>query len=481
MAAEQRRLCWFLTAAYALIAAALLTNGDFRLFAPEPFGMVFNDMALRLARGDWSIDPAIIQNEGFRTNGHITTYFGILPALLRIPFVLLGGADVFYSRLSCLAAMTIFIHFNLKLALRFAADSPATSQTRWIVRAWCVSMIVTGPAIYVLGSSYVYNEPIFWGVALAAAFTYIALKRCPKGRWPEGRTLVLLAGIAGLALHTRITEGFGLYAATGVLILRGLWHWHRTRDGSVTAALAAAATALAFIALACVVNNGRWGSPLNFSPPLQTQLFVQVDPHHLEVLMKHGAFNPLRLPVALFYYLAGMPFKAALVPFMEEYYAHPEGPRVPMLLAAPLAFILAGRGLRVLVTGSPNKILFPGLLVIAHALTAFVVLCAAWFAVRYSIELWGLISILAALGVRDTLRQPLFRHGRAIICLLIVMGMAVSGLSLLRYKLDSAGLPHETRFEWSRHLQPIFCPGAPLNGTVDQPPYLVSTSCPPVW
>ena len=49
-----------LAAVYAFLATAIITNFDFRLLAPEDYGLVFNDMAQRLLRLDWAIDREVI-------------------------------------------------------------------------------------------------------------------------------------------------------------------------------------------------------------------------------------------------------------------------------------------------------------------------------------------------------------------------------------------------------------------------------------
>ena len=60
-----------------LWSTALITNFGFDLISPEKFGMVFNDMAQRLLRGDMTIDSHLIDFEAFVRDGRTYTYFGI--------------------------------------------------------------------------------------------------------------------------------------------------------------------------------------------------------------------------------------------------------------------------------------------------------------------------------------------------------------------------------------------------------------------
>jgi len=102
---------WVWPAVAALVFfyyALLLTNGDFNLFASEELGLTFNAMALGLLKGDFSISPDIIGNEAFVHDGKTFTYFGVFPALLRLPLAPFVNLDATYlSRLSCLAASSL--------------------------------------------------------------------------------------------------------------------------------------------------------------------------------------------------------------------------------------------------------------------------------------------------------------------------------------------------------------------------------------
>src|SRR6266545_911251 len=87
--ARQRitRVTWAMTTLALISYAFVLTDGSFNLFALEPLGHVFDNMAVNLLRGDFTVDPTIIANEGMVRDGKIYTYFGIFPALLRVPLI----------------------------------------------------------------------------------------------------------------------------------------------------------------------------------------------------------------------------------------------------------------------------------------------------------------------------------------------------------------------------------------------------------
>jgi hypothetical protein len=476
-----RRRCGVLTACYALIATAFLTNFDFRMVAPERFGLVFNDMAERLLNLDWTISAGIIQYEGYVIHGHVFAYFGILPALLRIPFILLGQGYFFYSRISCIAALILFVYSNLSLASRLAAGAPTTSQNARMFTVWGVSLILSGPQIYALASAWVYNEPLFWAAALAALFNYLALNRFANCEWPSGGVLAVMATVAGLALITRAPEGVALYAAVAVFILRGIWDWHCARGERLSWLVTAIAICITFISVACIVNNGRWGSPFAFAPPEQAHIVVAADPHRLKILTEEGSFQVARIPFAVLYYLTGLPFKSLFAGFIQKHYDIVEGPRIPMLLTCPVPFAFAWVGMVAIWRGRRQRMVLPAILIGAQSLTTLVVLGYSSLTLRYTLDFWGAIGALSAVGFNDLLQRPVPRRTRALITFLAIVGISMSLLTLVRYKISNDGVPPAVRFALSQRIRPLLCPNSPAIGTVAKDPPIITPSCPPMW
>src|SRR5258708_9639098 len=98
--------------------ARLLSFGSAGLFAPVPHGLTFNSMLTHLLHGRFDVDPDSIGDEGFLKDGLVYTYFGVMPALFRLPFLLLPDfAALDLTRLSCIAAVTAMA--GSKLASRF--------------------------------------------------------------------------------------------------------------------------------------------------------------------------------------------------------------------------------------------------------------------------------------------------------------------------------------------------------------------------
>ena len=85
--------------------AALATLFDFKLLTGQPMAMVFNAMLASLLDGRFDVAPDSILLEGFLREGRVYAYFGILPALLRLPLLLVpDGLTINVNRLSVVIA-----------------------------------------------------------------------------------------------------------------------------------------------------------------------------------------------------------------------------------------------------------------------------------------------------------------------------------------------------------------------------------------
>jgi hypothetical protein len=182
--------------------AVLVTSGRLVLWAPAIgpgdsgqsfFGFVFNSMLLHLLSGDFTIDPNAIKLEAVIRNGEIFTYFGVMPAVLRlplVPFVDLARIDV--SPLSCCIAASLVALLNVS-ALRMACTTrTARVRSDVLVCALFASFVLGGPSVPFLKAS-VYQEAILWEGVFASAFLVLALRglTAPEGFSP--RTLLLMA------------------------------------------------------------------------------------------------------------------------------------------------------------------------------------------------------------------------------------------------------------------------------------------------
>jgi hypothetical protein len=79
---------WLITGARRFYRLFLHTNGPFDLFAREDYASIFDRMAWNLLHWRFTIDPEILSDEAFVWHDRTTSYFGVVPALLRLPLVI---------------------------------------------------------------------------------------------------------------------------------------------------------------------------------------------------------------------------------------------------------------------------------------------------------------------------------------------------------------------------------------------------------
>jgi len=356
-----------------------------------------------------------------------------------------------------------------------------SNENAWLSRTWLSVLLFSGPQIYALASAWIYNEPIFWAAAFASAFNYLCLKNYPDPKWPRGWTLIGLTTAAGLALLTRASTGIPLFAAAVLIVFQSGRAQFALRQGQLRQVVIAAAVCLAFLLSAMAVNYGRWGSPLAFSPPMTRQIAVMTDPHRLKVVTDQGPFQAERIPFAAIYYLTGLPIKKPFVAYIREHYDIVEGPRIPLLLVIPIPLIFASMGLWTLYSRRSSLGSLPIILVSAQALSALIVMAYLSLTLRYTMDFWGIIGALAAIGFHESMQRRFSRGWKIAIIALAIVGMSASLLTLLRYKISNDGVEPQLRLTLSREVRRFVCPQAPATGTVADNPPVITPTCPPMW
>jgi hypothetical protein len=273
----------------ALIAAVyylfLLSNGTFQLFAPEMLDKAFDNMLVHLLRGEVTVDREAIDFEAFTHDGKTYAYFGVFPALLRLPALpFVDVAQVPLARLSCLTAVVFYVAVQLRMLVIVHQSLPPQNQLHSFLGIMMAATVLSGPQLYILGSASIYHEPMLWSAAMAATFNLVLVRAAFGGGALGLRDLVGLAILAGLAIDTRVSIGVALYLGTTLLVAWAAWKRHaggRRKwlptahpGGSSTTIRAAAsdpsitlpiAVLLLFAIAVGAVNFARWGNPFTFA------------------------------------------------------------------------------------------------------------------------------------------------------------------------------------------------------------------------
>src|SRR5262245_17518875 len=100
-----------------------ITDGRFRQVPYEGAigshpDLAYNSMLAHFLRGEFDVDPATIGTEAIINGGKSFTYFGVFPAILRLPLVLVHGlSETDITILSCVLASCISIYFKVATVL----------------------------------------------------------------------------------------------------------------------------------------------------------------------------------------------------------------------------------------------------------------------------------------------------------------------------------------------------------------------------
>lgn len=263
--------------------------------------------------------------------------------------------------------------------------------------------------------------------------------------------LLVLAGLAGLALNSRVLEGIGLYLAMAWILLLTL------RGGGVRKVIVPAAILMAFVVICGSVNYLRWGSPLTFMD-LRLHIEFMGHPKRVARLDDFGTLNLLRLPFSFSYYFLGATDLNELqlyFPRLKNLYDGVEGPSSAFLQTTivPLLFALLGvsRVFRRKSLRSSSGALLSGVLV-AQIVSIGLLLTANYLAMRYRMDFLPALSFAAALGyLALTTTTILSRRIVTGALLVTLVSIVASSVSLVQYKEEIQPSKAEAKQFWEHY------------------------------
>lgn len=448
------RFACVLAAATAAIYAVPLTHGSLDPFGAEPGGLVFNSMLSHMLRGRWDVDPAAITSEAFVRDGRSYAYFGPLPALLRLPLLLVPGWRTLHvERLSCWLAILSGVAAQCGAVMLALSRAPPATRHALAPPLLLCCALGGPPMLLAWRGALIYHESILWAWSLAMGFVLLAMRSLLRGA--DARALAAAAACAGLCLLTRSTTGAGLLAALGLLVLRALAAetprpasagprdlalWAGGRAGRLlrSGLWLPCGVALASVAAALAVNQARWGNPLRFADMHAQILQIAAHPDRLDRLDSFGLFNIRRVWIGVLYYAAPVWSAAAeaAVPLdgrIARLFDALELPSSSIVLTDPLWCVLAWRGAALIRTGRG----LPGAVALAAGLClAPALMLTAWYmAFRYRMEFTPLLLALSCTGLAawvpplDGSRTKRTRLCLLCLCLVQLVFAAVMGLS----------------------------------------------------
>src|SRR5262249_29704299 len=138
-------------------------------------------------------------------------YFGIAPALLRLPLVIaFDKMDGRWSRLMMLMGCGINLLCAYRILLLVRGHARTTTAQRWLHSLFILCAGIGSTNIFLAGRSFTYHEAIMWGSAFALLFVWAILNYWTR---PTLTRLALAAGCAFMSFHSRPTAGAGALLA----------------------------------------------------------------------------------------------------------------------------------------------------------------------------------------------------------------------------------------------------------------------------
>ena len=414
-------VCFCLVGSLAYLA--ILTNGTFDLGARETLDRAYDAYARAMLVGRLDVSRDVIGNEGFYVDGKVYLYYGILPALMRLPFLLAGMASPSPRLFVWIEATVAAALFHLTLARILALSCPpirsagnGTVALMAGIAAWIAS-----PCLLLVSNASIYHEPI--GVALVCTGGIFLLLSGPiasalGGQPPQLSTtrLTAIAILAGLSLHARPPLAVGLFLLTGLLCLwtladpsvakRGLWGrlLHAVRKSLLPGAMLTIA-----VVVFMIVNWLRFGDPMSAGPLRYYgyYLFLEGNSPRMQTFFQQGRFQLLRLiPNALVHVFGIYQVHEPLTKLLHVGALRLESPLHGMVLIWAPVVIMSVFGTRHLL-GLARRNRICGLWLMGTSITLasslVIMLCYSTVTLRYKFEMWPGLLFLAIIGLVERL------------------------------------------------------------------------------
>ncbi|MEM1332880.1 MAG: hypothetical protein AAGG08_05420 [Actinomycetota bacterium] len=424
------------------------TSGrPWRLFERGPYTADFYDVQARaLGRGGLAVPTDVAGIEGFRIGDETHLYFGLAPAVVRIPLVVWDDwLDGRLGLISMVVAVVVGGLATARLAGRAwalaadppadraadraadtAADSaadpaagPAAEQPAWLADGAALVFALATPILWLASRPLVYHEAELWGASLAILGCERALA------WWDDRSvgsLMIAGSIAAVAVHTRASSGLA-----PMLLLAGLAVVLVWRERDWRPAIGPAAVGVVAVATYAAVNAARFGSPLSI--PFEDQVFTSLSADRRAMLEQTGGsfFSPRFAPTTVLQL-----FRPDAVRFDSLYPFLSWGPRATIvgdasfdtvdrsgsLVTTMPVLLVAAIGLR------SRRLTAPWWMAIgACAMAAIPTLTIGFVAHRYLVDLVPLLVVLAVLGAP---RVVGWRFGRSALSVAAAIGLTVA-------------------------------------------------------
>lgn len=296
---------WFVGAATlsTLGFAWMVSYGTLDLLAPENFGDFYEHQATSLLQGRLDVPASAIGGEAFVYQGRTYGYFGLTPALLRLPFVIY---NLHFGELSR-AFMTAYFAVALAacyLLLRTVYQLSGHNDSA--PPAWATLSLIggagLGSTLFYLGSrAYIYHEAILCGVMFALIGCWAALRHAAT---PDRRWWLVSLGAGILSVNARPPTGLFALTLLAAVALVVLLRQRRTDPSLARRQVLVAALCGAGVFTFNVTSYLKFrtfeGCPLRYNVQYNAERLARIDGRQ---------FHLVNVPIGLDYYLVRPNFR----------------------------------------------------------------------------------------------------------------------------------------------------------------------------
>ena len=431
--------------------------------SPSAFGNdIYDQLWLSIKDGRLDLPARVLRLEGhYLPDGTGFIYQGSAPLMTRIlldPVMTIGVRS--------LAPFSIWMWATSGTALWHASllytGTRSGGRTKLLVGLGVV-LWLGGPGALLATNHAFFHEPISLAYAATGAFVLLCL-HVMKANHISAFSLAALAILAALTVHARPNLAVGLYITTLIMIAQGLSCHRRTAlPGALIALTLLGAGGSTYLA----INKAKFGNPTiahgSFEPgEIQYGAaywgWETTDSMRQEGFTEHGRFNPGRIfPNAAMYFAAPPSnispemsararalHRAVTIPRVG--YGRIEPPSIGLIFIWTLWVILAGIGIaKIGHHGRPYAALLTGFLS-----STLLILSYPTLTLRYYVDLWPFLAILALLGVAHSCQHPIPTGWRgAVLGCAAGIGLAVSAGTTAIYTYNFRNYEASFFEEWS--------------------------------
>jgi hypothetical protein len=251
--------------------------------------------------GDLAVPTGSLGIEGFRHDGHEYTYFGPLPAVLRLPIAAfddsLHGRLTAPSMLLAWVVAAVFVSLSVWRVRAMVTPGQDTRRGELIAGAGFIAVVLGGsPLLLLAATPWVYSEALMWAFTFTVGALYALVGVLQQPTW---RRILATALLTLGAVLTRATAGWGCgLAVIAVGILFAVSPARRAHRRTAPWIIAAGIVPLT---IGMAINVAKFGHPVMI--PFDDQVWTAESLARQAVLADGGVVGARFLPTTLYNYL----------------------------------------------------------------------------------------------------------------------------------------------------------------------------------